>query len=76
MGPDNGAQLHVVVQPRVRDEFPYVILVGPAGFRVGEVCEPFFLRRHVGEALEFGAGERPFSDRNQLHRLDPSLALV
>ena len=58
--PGDGAQLRVVPQAGKGDEFPHVVLVGPAGFRVGDVGEPFFLGRNLGELLELRARQACF----------------
>jgi hypothetical protein len=38
-----------------------VELVGPAGFRVGDVGQPFELRRDLGELRELGDGQTGWS---------------
>ena len=45
-------------EPGEGDELLDIVLIGPAGFGVGEIGEPFELGRHLGEVAELGGGER------------------
>jgi hypothetical protein len=54
VGKGDGAQLSDAAEPGEGDELFDVDLVGPAGFGVGEVGEPFELGRDLREVAELG----------------------
>ena len=58
MGAGHVAELLRLAQAGEGHEVLDVLLVGPAGVRVGEVGEPFDLRGDVRQGLELGGGER------------------
>jgi hypothetical protein len=37
------------------------------GFEIGDVRQPFILRRNIGEPLELGARKIAFFERNEVH---------
>jgi hypothetical protein len=54
VGAGNAAQFGDAAQAHERDEFRDIDLVGPVGFGIGEVGEPFELGRNLGEIAEMG----------------------
>jgi hypothetical protein len=54
MGAGNIAQLAEAAQARKADEFFDIVLIGAAGFGIGEVGEPFDFGRDLGEIAELG----------------------
>ena len=72
MGSGNRAQFAVIVQSGIGNKLAHIDFVGAPGFAIGDIGQPFFLGRHIGEALEVAAGQRLFLDWNQFHRRLPS----
>lgn len=64
MRPGHGPQCRGCTQAGEGGEVLQVELVGPAGLRVGDVGQPFDLRRDVGQLLELGDGETGRFDGN------------
>ena len=56
------------VQTGEGEELLDIDFVGAAGFRIGDVGEPFELGRNVGEVAELGRRERAPFNRNQVLR--------
>ena len=82
MGAGDGAQLRGPAQPGEGRELAHVDFVGPAGFGIGDVGEPFELGRNVGEVAVLGRRQRPLSraprvsNRHQVLHHHPAPARV
>ena len=57
VGSSDDSEVGEVLDANELHELPDVIAVGPPGVGVGDVGEPFGLRRHIAEALELGLGD-------------------
>ena len=64
-----GSQPDVIMQTRKPDKLPHIFFISSPGFEIGDVRQPFILRRNIGELLELDAREIAFSERNQVHSL-------
>jgi hypothetical protein len=56
VGAGDGAQLTDAFEASEGDKLLDIDLIGAAGFRIGEVGEPFELGRNLGEVAELGRG--------------------
>jgi hypothetical protein len=64
--PRDRPQLRVTLQTGIGDKFAHIGLIGPAGFGVGDVGQPFLLRRDVSELVELRPRQGAVLDRNQV----------
>ena len=66
MRPRDRAQLRGSAQAGKGRKLAHVNFIGPAGFGIGDVGEPFELGRNVGEVAELGRRQRAPFNRNQV----------
>jgi hypothetical protein len=66
MRPDYGSQPDVIMQTRKPDKLPHIFFISSPGFEIGDVRQPFILRRNIGELLELGARKIAFFERNEV----------
>ena len=66
VGTIDGAQLGWLAQAGEGGEFTDIVAVGPPGFGIGDIGEPFELGRHLGEIVELGRSETVLINRDQV----------
>ncbi len=66
MGARDSAQLSWLAQTGEGEKLTDIVAVGPPGFGIGDIGEPFELGRHLGEIAELGRSETVLVNRDQV----------